>query len=33
MGRRAREGCLTMYTLAETSRLLEEVVLRVVKAV
>ena len=33
MGRRARERCLAMYTLAETSRLLEEVVLRVVDAV
>ncbi len=33
MGRRARQRCLASYTLAETSRLLEEVVLRVADAV
>ena len=33
MGRRARERCLAVYTLAETSRLLEEVVRRVLNTV
>ncbi len=32
MGRRARERCLAIYTLAETSRLVEEVVRRVLNA-
>ena len=33
MGRRARERCLALYTLAEVSRLLKDVVERVTSSV